>query len=133
MDPKQFQERLTELAELEPIKPRWLQVRTPDEPIVIERQGQQIDLTKGNPTLTLRIRRLKNTIRVCEDCNELVDRRRVERKLYTSIQPHWRDICTNCNRVRDLEGQFRLTPTEANSYYICELSRLQTKKQSPDK
>lgn len=133
MDPQQYLTRLQELAELQQIKPSFKQQRPAEEPVIVERQGRQIDLQKDNPTLTLRIRRLKNTIRVCEDCNELVDRRRVERKLYTSIQPHWRDICTNCNRVRDLEGQFRLTPTEANSYYICELSRLQTKKQSPDK
>lgn len=123
MDPKLFQQRLEELAELRVISPsRTAHVREATEPIDIFREGQEFEISHdSNPTLTTEIIKLKNTRRPCDDCGNIVDNRRVERRLYTSFRPHWREECMSCHRYRDANGLFTMNAVQIQNYFRIEL------------
>lgn len=121
MEQDKFIAKLQELADLAVAKiPRTGSRRESEEPNVVFRQGQELALdTKNNPTLNVKIKRLKPMVKPCEDCGLKVDNRVVSKKLYTFPKNHWRTQCENCRRVRNPEsGQFDVEADRSQPVFI---------------
>jgi hypothetical protein len=119
MDPKEFKQRLDELAELEVVKVTGHQVRPPDEPIVIRRDNQDLVIDdKNNPTLIKRVKKLKNELKKCSDCDNMVKNRIVSIKQYLFPIKHWRRHCNICNGFEDPRtGKFNLRGIATQNVY----------------
>lgn len=120
MDPKQFHQRLSQLAEIELVSvPRDAARREADEPALVKYRGEMIELNlKNNPTLNLRVKQIHHEPRSCEDCGDTVTDRRTERKLCTFPERHWRETCLACKMTRHPEtGEFCLSSSQAVNVY----------------
>jgi hypothetical protein len=110
MDPKEFKQRLEELAELEVIKAKALPQRAPEETVTVWRNGEEVAIDDdNNPTLTYKVKKLKQEKQPCVDCGKSVANRTVVRKLLNYPATHWRNHCNNCNSTQDPRtGEYRL-------------------------
>lgn len=125
MDPKLFKQQIEQYAELQQITAaRTAGMREPEEAVVIERQGQVTTIDPdNNQTLQWRIKCLKNTARVCEDCYKVVDSRVVEIKRYPNPTDHWRKHCKACNLgMNPYSNKFELENKDAQYYNACWLN-----------
>lgn len=129
MDPKEYKQRLEELAEIVPIKVPHHKGRKPDEPVVVHRNGEEIVIPEdSNHTLTYKIKKIKNDVRKCEDCNKRVKNRTISRKLYQYPIRHWRNLCNNCSMFQHPEtGRYMLVGVSAQNAWNSWL-----KKNHPD-
>jgi len=121
MEHNEYLRRLKELAEVDWVKaPTTSNIKDPDEPDRIFRQGLEFELSKDhNPTRTLAITEIKNSIKACEDCGIQVSNRRVEMKLNTSPAKFWKVRCVNCNLCQNPDtGEFNLTASQLRKYYF---------------
>ncbi len=121
MDNETFLKRLGELAELEPIKvPRSAGLRLAEEAQDIIRQGKTFTIeVDENPTLNVRIKKLKTKPKQCEDCGKLVEDRRVHTSLYQNPQQHWRSRCHPCNMtLNPTTGQYDLNNKAVQTFFI---------------
>jgi hypothetical protein len=117
MDPKEFKQRLEQFAELEVIKSRALPQRSPEETITVWRDGEQVAIEDdNNPTLTYKVKALKQKKQACVDCGKSVLNRVVVKKLLTFPIKHWRNHCNNCNSTQDPRtGEYRLKGSASNN------------------
>jgi len=117
MDPKEFKQRLEQFAELEIIKARALPQRSPEETVTIWRNGEQVAIDDdNNPTLTYKVKSLKQESQPCDDCGKIVLNRVVVKKLLTYPIKHWRNHCNNCNSTQDPRtGEYRLKGAASNN------------------
>ena len=131
MDPKLFQQRLEELAELETVKVSGHQMRPPDEPVVVRRDNQDVVIDeKDNPTLIKRVKRLKNELKKCPDCDNQVKDRIVTIKQYVFPIKHWRRHCNICNGFEDPRtGKFNLRGAATQNIYNSVLRPQMTEEQ----
>jgi len=94
MDPKQFQAKLTEFAQLEYVKANQL--------------DPQDDL---NESRNLRIKAVKPIAQSCPDCHLPCKDRKIQWFRITAPINIWREHCTACKRSRNPEtGDFDLLP-----------------------
>lgn len=119
MDPKKFKQQLEEFAELEVIKVRNHTGRTQDEPIVVRRDNKDLAIdADNNQTLTYKVKKIKNQINKCPDCNKSVKNRTVTIKLLTFPMKHWRYSCNNCNLTQDPQtGKYTLKGIKAQNVW----------------
>lgn len=119
MDPKLFQQRLEELAELEIVQVKGSQVRAPEEPIVIRRDNKDVTIDeKNNPTLNQRVKKIKNNLKKCPDCDRSVESRVISIRQYTFPIKHWRRLCNVCNAFEDPRtGKFNLKGVATQNIY----------------
>jgi hypothetical protein len=99
MDPKLFQQRLSQLAKIKRVRLANKPSRgvTCDGPIEIARPDLTVTLTyDDNPTIAVEIKEVLHEPRPCEGCDQTVVNRIVDRKRFDWPQPHWRDTCKNC-------------------------------------
>jgi ribosomal protein L37E len=121
MDPKLFQQRLEELAELTVIKEaRNSGERMPDEPPEVMRNGQVIEIDrKDNNTWPWAVKKLKTQPKVCDDCGKTVKDRVVSRKLCTYPENHWRSNCSACGLHLNPETRkYDMTATQVNYAWV---------------
>lgn len=125
MDPKEYRRRLEELADIVPIKVKNHKGRNPDEPIVVHRDGEEILIPEdNNHTLAYQVKRLKNDVRKCDDCNKKVKNRTTTKKKYSYPLAHWRLMCNNCNMFQHPEtGKFCLVGVATQNVYTQWLKR----------
>lgn len=122
MDPTLFKQQLEQYAELKVIAaPRTSGMKEADEAVIIERHGTAMTIDpENNHTLQWRIKNLKNTARVCEDCYKIVDNRIVEIKRYDVPELHWRKLCKNCNLVcNPYNKKFELPVKASHHVHAC--------------
>lgn len=121
MDPKLFQQRLLELAELEYIKSSQHgnhRPRRSDQEVYRNGDTMCID-HMHNPTLTCQVRRLKTQSQPCPDCQNMVKDRCVERILYHYPLKHWRERCRGCDLVKNPRtGEFDIPVKRAHSFFV---------------
>lgn len=61
---------------------------------------------------------VKHEAKSCGDCGKQVVNRRIECKVYTTEDKHWRRRCTACDLVWDPESQtYAIPPTHAHFYF----------------
>lgn len=126
MEQDKFIQRLQELAEITaikiPIGPKYRQSKDGE---VVYRQGQEIRLDpKANPTMGVKIKKLKPQVKKCEDCSLSLSNRVVTKKLYTFPRDHWRTNCEGCGRTRNPEtGLFDIDTERSQSVFISFFNR----------
>ena len=120
MDPKLFQERLAELADIEVIKEARHSGERANDSQQVHRQGQLLDISpKSNSTWSIRAKRVKPITRQCEDCDHQVTDRLVTHSQYAYPEPHWRTTCQSCEMVKHPEtGLFELSTRRAQSAFL---------------
>lgn len=123
MDPKLFQQRLKEFADLQDIKVsntglRESQIQPGD--IELQRQGKLVKIYKDdNPTLGKEVAELKPRQQQCQDCNKTVINRTVTRTIYHTPVPHWRTKCLACKMYKNPRtGNFDLDTRSATNAYV---------------
>ena len=77
--------------------------------------------SQPNNSVPPEITQLKIQAVDCEDCGQHCENgRRVETRLCSTGQPHWRTRCQVCDRYKDpATGKFTLTPKETHNYLLC--------------
>lgn len=127
MDRKLFEQQLSELAVFKrghsqltkPVsKPTKKKIELDEfgEPIEDIEEDLALDTTSTQPLV---ITELKPTIKLCDDCDRVVDNpRRTSRIVYFPVK-HWRTYCHNCEMTRNpMTGAYDLTKrTEASTFY----------------
>lgn len=121
MDHNEFQQRLAEFAEIKKVKPpKNPGIRESQEPEDMFRHGHQFQLTKDlNPTWALEIKKMKPIKRQCQHCDLIVTNQIINKRLLTFPEPHWRETCNACRRVRDPNtGEFSIKDIQAPAFFM---------------
>ena len=120
MDPKLFQQRLAELADIQIIKEAGSSGERANDPQQVHRQGQLVEINpKSNSTWSVRAKRIKPITRQCEDCLHQVTDRLVTHSLYNYPETHWRTTCQSCQMVKHpITGRFELSTRRAQSAFL---------------
>jgi hypothetical protein len=103
MNPKEFRQRLEELAVLKDRKP----IKSPNyRPAIeyiteVDEDGEEyqvpVQITE-NPTLGFDLIKVKEQHKVCElGCGEVVTDQIIEKRHAMTPKPHWRTRCKNCD------------------------------------
>jgi hypothetical protein len=124
MKHEEFIRRLSELAEVKNIKKTKKPIRSrfDEEPIDIQRPDLNVTLTANdNPTLQVEIIRVKKQFHHCDGCDEMVQGRVVERKLYDFPKLHWRDNCKSCLKSYNPETDCFDIDTRTAHYHIGDI------------
>ena len=126
MDRKLFEQRLSELAEFKRGHSQLTKpvAKTNKKKIELDEFGEPIDLEEDlaldtTSTQPLVITELKPTIKLCDDCDRVVDNpRRTSRIVYFPVK-HWRTYCHNCQLTKNPNtGAFDLDKrTEQSVFY----------------
>jgi hypothetical protein len=111
MDPKLFQETLSQWAQLKRMTPAKHQgIRESEEDILSNWQGETVIInSKHNPTLPIEIKKVTLPEEPCPDCDKMVSGRCIQRFIAVTPQRHWRDRCGGCNLVKNpFTGKYTL-------------------------
>ena len=128
MDPKLFEQRLRELAQIKPARPPRTAESGREATVTdsVWRNGEQFEIDKdNNPTLSWEIVKLHPQIKPCESCGLEVEDRTVEQKRCEHPVLHWRRRCSGCRFYQHPEtGEFSLTsPKEAQGVWTAWLTQ----------
>lgn len=108
MDKKEFRTQLEQLADIELVAPRIMRIEDGqyDEVHTVEFDGETIEIERAfNPTLGVRMVRLKPRLEACElNCGAVVDRQVLEMRHYQTPEVHWRTRCATCGRYQHPDG-----------------------------
>lgn len=108
MDKQEFRTKLEQLADIEVVTPRIIQASDSkgDEPQLVEFEGEMIEIERlFNPTLGIRLVRLKPRMQACElNCGKIVDRQVMHQLYYQTPEPHWRTKCATCGNYQHPDG-----------------------------
>jgi hypothetical protein len=67
---------------------------------------------------------LKHEPKQCDDCERVVVNRRTAIKQYETPQPHWRNVCLTCKKVKHPEtGKYTLTDKQAVTVFRHRIAR----------
>ena len=127
MDRKLFEQQLSELAVFKrghsqnaradkPRTKKKIELDEFGEPIEDFEEDLALDTTSTQPLV---ITELKPTIKLCDDCDRVVDNPRRTSRIVFYPCKHWRTYCHNCELTRNpITGAFDLTKrTEASTFY----------------
>ena len=126
MEHNEFIERLKELAEVKAIRPaKTAAFREAAETEVIERQGEVFELDKdSNQTWAYEVKKLKNTVRKCDYCDDLVKNQVINKRVLFHPEPHWRETCNSCKMTRNPEtGKFDIKDIKVAAFFITYFSK----------
>lgn len=160
MDPKEFLRRLSEVSEWHrpqlgpqgspsvskgrgpkkikhpgPITEQQLEAMTEHE---VKRYYDQLMAwreAQPNDSVAPEIIRVKCQAKDCEDCyKHCPEGRKVEKKLHQTANPHWRELCVECQMYKSpLTGLFEIPKRGShqffNDYYRTKLGRYHSKYQ----
>lgn len=108
MDKKEFRTRLAEYVEFEELVPKILREEAGqyDQTHELKIDGELIEIDRTfNPTLGIRLTKLKPRLESCElGCGKIIDRQVIERMYYQTPIPHWRTKCRNCSKYQHPNG-----------------------------
>ena len=77
---------------------------------------------KKNYTVPIELVKLKIQARSCEDCGQEVTDRKVNMRILSSPEPHWRRSCTHCRRTfNPLTEKFDLNNAGVGNFFVAYL------------
>lgn len=120
MDQEEFIKRLAQFAELKEIKPpKTAGRREASEEEIIERNGKILVLDKDtNPTLTYEVKKLKNSARACDYCDQKVKDQVISKRWLNFPKGHWRESCNSCKMTKNPEtGCFDIKDIAAPAFF----------------
>jgi hypothetical protein len=126
MDNEIFLHRLQQLVTIKPVKAaRDPGIRPPEGSNTIFRNGTTFEIDKdSNSTLNWAVKSVNQTLRPCDDCGQTVNDRRINVRVVTFPERHWRRTCNHCRKTWNPEtGQYDLTNASAQNFFVSWLKR----------